>query len=160
MESGTGATDRVDETTVDAGETPGDRQPQRPPVGVGVRWCRGPGDHVVNGQHRRPGRVEATDQFTEEPPSGTTGRHNAVVTTTTSTKKAAPSKAAPTPSSRSENPMAPPSPTHPIAAPRPAGVGFAADLIDSIRATDEFDGVHLVPVARYREIAAALLDRG
>ena len=40
-----------------------------------------------------------------------------------------------------------------------AGVEFAADLIDEIRTTKQFDGVHLVPVARYREIAAALLDR-
>lgn len=40
-----------------------------------------------------------------------------------------------------------------------AGVEFAADLVDSIRAADLFDGVHLVPVARYREIASALLDR-
>jgi 5,10-methylenetetrahydrofolate reductase len=40
-----------------------------------------------------------------------------------------------------------------------AGVGFAADLIDDIRSTDRFDGVHLVPVARYREITSALLDR-
>lgn len=40
-----------------------------------------------------------------------------------------------------------------------AGVEFAANLIDSIRRTDEFDGVHLVPVSRYREIAAALIDR-
>jgi len=40
-----------------------------------------------------------------------------------------------------------------------AGVAYAADLIDSIATTNQFDGVHLVPVARYREIASALLDR-
>lgn len=40
-----------------------------------------------------------------------------------------------------------------------AGVAFAAALIDAIAETNQFDGVHLVPVARYREIAAALLDR-
>ncbi len=40
-----------------------------------------------------------------------------------------------------------------------AGVAFAADLIDAVAATNQFQGVHLVPVARYREIAAALLDR-
>lgn len=40
-----------------------------------------------------------------------------------------------------------------------AGVDFAADLIDTIATTNQFDGVHLVPVARYREIASALLDR-
>jgi 5,10-methylenetetrahydrofolate reductase len=40
-----------------------------------------------------------------------------------------------------------------------AGVDFAADLIDSIATTNQFDGVHLVPVARYREIVSALLDR-
>lgn len=40
-----------------------------------------------------------------------------------------------------------------------AGVDFAADLIDAVAANGLFDGVHLVPVARYREIAAALLGR-
>lgn len=40
-----------------------------------------------------------------------------------------------------------------------AGVELAVDLIDSIRTTNQFDGVHLVPVVRYREIASALLDR-
>lgn len=40
-----------------------------------------------------------------------------------------------------------------------AGVSFAVDLVDDIAATGSFDGVHLIPVARYREIAAALLDR-
>jgi 5,10-methylenetetrahydrofolate reductase len=40
-----------------------------------------------------------------------------------------------------------------------AGVDFAADLIDSIATTNQFDGVHLVPVARYREIVSVLLDR-
>lgn len=35
-----------------------------------------------------------------------------------------------------------------------AGVEFAVDLVDSIAATGRFDGVHLVPVARYREIAS------
>ncbi|UDY36311.1 hypothetical protein [Dermatobacter hominis] len=40
-----------------------------------------------------------------------------------------------------------------------AGVAFAADLIDAIAATEGFDGVHLIPVARYREITSALLDR-
>ncbi len=40
-----------------------------------------------------------------------------------------------------------------------AGVSFAADLVGDIAATESFDGVHLIPVARYREIAAALLDR-
>jgi len=40
-----------------------------------------------------------------------------------------------------------------------AGVRFAADLIDDVRATDLFDGVHLVPVSRYREVAATLMAR-
>jgi 5,10-methylenetetrahydrofolate reductase len=40
-----------------------------------------------------------------------------------------------------------------------AGVGFAADLVGSIADTGQFDGVHLVPVARYREITSALLER-
>ena len=40
-----------------------------------------------------------------------------------------------------------------------AGVRFAVDLVDKIRSSDRFTGVHLVPVARYREVAAALIDR-
>lgn len=39
------------------------------------------------------------------------------------------------------------------------GVEFAADLVGSIADTGQFDGVHLVPVARYRQITSALLDR-
>ncbi|MCB9389503.1 MAG: methylenetetrahydrofolate reductase [Acidimicrobiia bacterium] len=41
-----------------------------------------------------------------------------------------------------------------------ASVDFAVELTDSIQATEQFDGVHLVPVSKYREIAAALLDVG
>lgn len=37
-----------------------------------------------------------------------------------------------------------------------AGVDFACDLVTEIRDSGAFDGVHLVPVARYREIAARL----
>lgn len=37
-----------------------------------------------------------------------------------------------------------------------AGVGLAAELVTEVRASGAFDGVHLVPVNRYREIAAAL----
>lgn len=37
-----------------------------------------------------------------------------------------------------------------------AGVDFACDLVCGIRDSDAFDGVHLIPVARYREIAARL----
>ena len=40
-----------------------------------------------------------------------------------------------------------------------AGVRFAADLIDDVRSTGHFDGVHLVPVSRYREVAATLMAR-
>jgi len=40
-----------------------------------------------------------------------------------------------------------------------AGVGFAVDLVDEIRSSERFTGAHLVPVARYREVAAALIDR-
>jgi 5,10-methylenetetrahydrofolate reductase len=39
---------------------------------------------------------------------------------------------------------------------RNAGVDLACQLIDEIRATGAFAGVHLVPVGRYREIAARL----
>lgn len=40
-----------------------------------------------------------------------------------------------------------------------AGVDFAADLIDAVRATTHFDGVHLVPTSRHREITTTLLTR-
>jgi 5,10-methylenetetrahydrofolate reductase len=39
---------------------------------------------------------------------------------------------------------------------RDAGVDIACDLISQIRASNAFDGVHLIPVARYREMAARL----
>lgn len=39
---------------------------------------------------------------------------------------------------------------------RDAGVSFAMDAIASIRASAVFDGVHVVPVTRYRELASAL----
>jgi len=39
---------------------------------------------------------------------------------------------------------------------RTAGVDIAWDLIEEIRASDLFDGVHLIPVARYREMAVRL----
>lgn len=41
--------------------------------------------------------------------------------------------------------------THPI-----AGVDLAVELVTDIRDSKAFDGVHLIPVNRYREIAAAL----
>jgi 5,10-methylenetetrahydrofolate reductase len=37
-----------------------------------------------------------------------------------------------------------------------AGVDFACDLVCEIRDTRAFDGVHVIPVARYREVAARL----
>lgn len=37
-----------------------------------------------------------------------------------------------------------------------AGVAFACDLVDQIRRTGAFDGVHLIPVGRYREVAQRL----
>jgi 5,10-methylenetetrahydrofolate reductase len=40
-----------------------------------------------------------------------------------------------------------------------AGVDIAVELIDGIHASGAFDGVHLIPVSRYRQIAARL-DRG
>jgi methylenetetrahydrofolate reductase (NADPH) len=39
---------------------------------------------------------------------------------------------------------------------RNAGVDAACDLVAAIRDTGAFDGVHLIPVARYREVAARL----
>jgi methylenetetrahydrofolate reductase (NADPH) len=36
---------------------------------------------------------------------------------------------------------------------RDAGVDVACDLVQSIRATNVFDGVHLIPLGRYREVA-------
>ena len=37
-----------------------------------------------------------------------------------------------------------------------AGVKIACDLIDEIRESDAFDGIHLIPVTGYREMAARL----
>ena len=37
-----------------------------------------------------------------------------------------------------------------------AGVDFACQMVSDIRQSRAFDGVHLIPVARYREIAARL----
>jgi 5,10-methylenetetrahydrofolate reductase len=37
-----------------------------------------------------------------------------------------------------------------------AGVDFACQIVSDIRESGAFDGVHLIPVARYREIAARL----
>jgi 5,10-methylenetetrahydrofolate reductase len=37
-----------------------------------------------------------------------------------------------------------------------AGVEFACELVGAIKSAGAFDGVHLVPVARYREVAARL----
>jgi 5,10-methylenetetrahydrofolate reductase len=39
---------------------------------------------------------------------------------------------------------------------RNAGVDAACDLIVGLRESGAFDGVHLIPVARYREVAARL----
>jgi methylenetetrahydrofolate reductase (NADPH) len=40
-----------------------------------------------------------------------------------------------------------------------AGVGLACDLVTSIRDSGAFEGVHLIPVSRYREVAAFLEAR-
>jgi methylenetetrahydrofolate reductase (NADPH) len=40
-----------------------------------------------------------------------------------------------------------------------AGVEIAGDLIEQIRRSGAFDGVHLIPVSRYREMAARLEGR-
>jgi 5,10-methylenetetrahydrofolate reductase len=37
-----------------------------------------------------------------------------------------------------------------------AGVSIACDLIEQLRASETFDGVHLIPVNRYREMASRL----
>ncbi len=37
-----------------------------------------------------------------------------------------------------------------------AGVDLACELVARIRDSGAFDGVHLIPVARYREVAARL----
>ena len=37
-----------------------------------------------------------------------------------------------------------------------AGVELACDLVAGVRASGAFDGVHLIPVSRYREVAARL----
>jgi methylenetetrahydrofolate reductase (NADPH) len=37
-----------------------------------------------------------------------------------------------------------------------AGVAFACDLVQQIRDTGAFDGVHLIPIGRYREVAQRL----
>lgn len=40
-----------------------------------------------------------------------------------------------------------------------AGVAIACELVEQIRESGAFDGVHLIPVARYREVAAQLESR-
>jgi 5,10-methylenetetrahydrofolate reductase len=35
-----------------------------------------------------------------------------------------------------------------------AGVDFACSMVDEVRSSGAFDGVHLIPVSRYRDIAA------
>jgi 5,10-methylenetetrahydrofolate reductase len=39
---------------------------------------------------------------------------------------------------------------------RSAGVELACELVESISESGAFDGVHLIPVSRYREVAARL----
>ncbi len=39
---------------------------------------------------------------------------------------------------------------------RSVGVEVACNLVEAIRASGAFDGVHLIPVSRYREVAARL----
>ena len=39
---------------------------------------------------------------------------------------------------------------------RDAGVTFAHEMVDAVRESGAFDGVHLIPVSRYRELAALL----
>jgi hypothetical protein len=37
-----------------------------------------------------------------------------------------------------------------------AGVELACDLVHAVRESGAYDGVHLIPVSRYREVAARL----
>jgi 5,10-methylenetetrahydrofolate reductase len=39
---------------------------------------------------------------------------------------------------------------------RDAGVEIARDLVEQIKETQAFDGVHLIPVSRYREMATRI----
>ena len=43
-----------------------------------------------------------------------------------------------------------------VARDRRAGVDAACELVDQLRASGAFDGVHLIPVGRYREMALRL----
>jgi hypothetical protein len=43
-----------------------------------------------------------------------------------------------------------------LEADRDAGVAFAYDMVTQIRESGVFEGVHLIPVSRYRELAALL----
>jgi len=43
-----------------------------------------------------------------------------------------------------------------LEADRDAGVDFACEMVEEVRESGAFDGVHLIPVTRYREIAARL----
>ncbi|MEO8696798.1 MAG: methylenetetrahydrofolate reductase [Acidimicrobiales bacterium] len=40
-----------------------------------------------------------------------------------------------------------------------AGIAMACDLVEQVRASGEFDGVHLIPVSRYREVTSRLEAR-
>ncbi len=40
-----------------------------------------------------------------------------------------------------------------------AGVTLACDLVEAVRESGAFDGVHLIPVSKYREVAARLEHR-
>ncbi len=46
-----------------------------------------------------------------------------------------------------------------LASDRDAGVLAALDLVEAIRDSGAFDGVHLIPVSRYRQVAALLEQR-
>lgn len=45
---------------------------------------------------------------------------------------------------------------HALDTDRDAGVDFACQMVSEIRQSGAFDGVHLIPISRYREIAARL----
>jgi methylenetetrahydrofolate reductase (NADPH) len=53
----------------------------------------------------------------------------------------------------------PPGLTAAVERDRAAGVDAACQLVEDIRTSGAFDGVHLVPVSRYREVAARLEHR-
>ncbi|MDQ1518468.1 MAG: hypothetical protein QOE80_4298, partial [Actinomycetota bacterium] len=53
----------------------------------------------------------------------------------------------------------PPAIVEAVARDSSAGVSIACDLVEQIRASGAFDGVHLIAIKRYREVASRLEAR-